>query len=256
MCTLLVLDRITPGFPLVVASNRDEFYARPSAPPARVDPQQDGQPPFVAPQDLEAGGTWMGVNAYGLFVGLTNRPPEERLADARSRGLLVTDALACRSAEEVSARLEERAGERYNPFHLLAADGTSACVLVGGEERWDLRALEPGIQVVCNRDPKDESSRKVQAIRSAAGQIDRRAGADALFLGLARLLGSHDGGPNPLESVCVHTPGYGTRSSTVLALGGERWRCWHAEGPPCETKYANLTRLYDEIREANWGEHH
>ena len=77
MCTLILLDRVVPEFPVVVAANRDEFYARPAAPPARFVPG-DGKLAFVAPQDLEAGGTWMGLNSNSVFVGLTNRPVATR----------------------------------------------------------------------------------------------------------------------------------------------------------------------------------
>ena len=98
MCTLILLDRVVPGFPVVVAANRDEFFARPAAPPALF-PSTEGKPAYLAPQDLEAGGTWMGVNASGLFVGLTNRPVAVRDPSARSRGLLVLDALGAETAE-------------------------------------------------------------------------------------------------------------------------------------------------------------
>lgn len=248
MCTLIVLDRISPGCPLVVASNRDEFHSRPAAPPARVDPQQDGHPPFVAPQDLEAGGTWMGVNAKGLFVGLTNRPMARRRMDARSRGLLVRDALARESAASV-ASMGDGLGATYNPFYMLAADGREAFLIAGDPGAVHTRALQPGIHVVCNRDPSDPASTKVGAIRSAVEKLDPEAPIERLFRGLAELLGSHPSDSNPLENPCVHTPDYGTRSSTLLAVGPGRWRCWHAEGPPCEAKFTNLTRLLDEIRQ-------
>jgi uncharacterized protein with NRDE domain len=248
MCTLIVLDRIASGYPLVVASNRDEFYSRPAAPPARVDSEEDLGPPFVAPQDLEAGGTWMGVNAAGLFVGLTNRPVEGARQPLRSRGLLVRDALAKLEAGEVAQEMRDGLVGRYNPFHLLAADGRSAhlTVLRGGSA--ESRALDPGIHVICNRDPDDPGSGKVRALEKAVAEIDLGSGFGPIFAGLAAVLGSHPDRQNPLENACVHTPEYGTRSSTILALGLKRWRYWHAEGAPCEAKYSNLSRLLDEIR--------
>ncbi len=248
MCTLIVLDRITPEYRLVVASNRDEFYSRPAAPPARVDPERDHSPPFVAPQDLQAGGTWMGVNAAGLFVGLTNRPMSGPREAARSRGLLVRDALARSEAEEVAEDMNGGLVGTYNPFHLLAADGRSAHLTVLREGTVETRALEPGVHVVCNRDAEDPSSSKVRALQKAVGGLDLDAGFAPIFEGLAAILAGHPDPTNPLENPCVHTPDYGTRSSTILALGENRWRWWQAEGAPCEAKYSNLTRLLDEIR--------
>ena len=67
MCTL-VLVVPEPGGVLQVAANRDEFLARPADPPT---PSADGR--WLAPRDRQAGGTWLGVNRAGLFVGVTNR---------------------------------------------------------------------------------------------------------------------------------------------------------------------------------------
>ena len=71
-----------------------------------------------------------------------------------------------------------------------------------------------------------------------------------LGLAAAGVLAAHPDPSNPFENPCVHTAEYGTRSSSLLAVaaGERRWRFRHAEGPPCEAKYANLTRLLDEIR--------
>jgi uncharacterized protein with NRDE domain len=251
MCTLIVLDRIAPGVPLVVASNRDEYHSRPAAPPARVD-SEDSRPSFVAPQDLEAGGTWMGVNAEGLFCGLTNRPIQGPRGSKRSRGLLVRDALRQVCAADVERDMREDAALGYNPFHLLAADGRSASLTLLSEEGPpETRSLDPGVHVVCNRDPDDPASGKVAWIRDAAEQIPLDQGFEKIFAGLRRVLASHPSSESPLENPCVHTPDYGTRSSTILALGPERWRYWHTEGAPCEAKYSNLTRLLDEIRQVS-----
>jgi len=172
MCTLIVLDRVVPGVPLVVASNRDEFYARPAAPPTRVEPG-DGRLAYVAPQDLEQGGTWMGLNTAGVFVGLTNRATQEAREERRSRGLLVLDALERDTAEAIAADMREGLAGMYNPFHLLCADGRSAFLTLLREQGAETRALGPGTHVVCNRDPDDPSSGKTGWIRRAVEAICR-----------------------------------------------------------------------------------
>ncbi len=249
MCTLIVLDRVVPGQPLVVGSNRDEYLARPAAAPARV-AAEGGRPAFVAPQDLEAGGTWMGVNARGLFVGLTNRHTAELQAKRRSRGLLVRDALGCPDARSVAEEMRENLAGTYNPFHLLYGDGRSTFLTCLRGEGAETRELAPGLHVLGSRDPDDLSSSKLRRIREAVQRLALGGTPRSLFEGLAALLRNHEGGANPLEHVCIHTQSYGTRSSTLLSLGEERWRYWHAEGPPCESKYLNMTGLLDELRQA------
>ena len=94
MCTLIAYLRKGAPFPLIVAANRDEMLSRPSTPPQL----HGGAPACIAPRDQVAGGTWLGLNAHGLFVGVTNRfgvPKDERRS---SRGQLVANALKIGSA--------------------------------------------------------------------------------------------------------------------------------------------------------------
>ncbi len=195
----------------------------------------------------------MGVNAHGLFVGLTNRVVKKRRENARSRGLLVVESLARPDAAAVARKMAEemeQSSQPYNPFHLLAADGRESFLAVVAEGSARLDPLDPGIHVVCNRDPDDPASGKSEAIRAAVEAMDLERPLGQIVAGLRGVLASHPDPLNPLENPCVHTPEYGTRSSTLLVLGGERWRYWHAEGAPCETKYGNFTRLLDEVRQA------
>ena len=169
MCTLIVLHRCVPGRPLVVAANRDEFLDRPAEEPAL---RFSRTGPIVAPLDLEAGGTWVGVNARGVFAGLTNlRPTAERSDDRhsavatieraskerrqtnkpelRSRGEVVMMALESESAGHAVRTLSNLEVEAYNPFQLLVADGHEAWLVV---YRGQSRAipLEPGPHIVGN----------------------------------------------------------------------------------------------------------
>lgn len=165
MCTLIVLHRCVAGKPLVVAANRDEFFARPAEGPA-IRSGRSGR--ILAPRDLEAGGSWVGLSERGVFAGLTNlRPvpgaPSRTLVEAgdgggervpsasalRSRGEVVMQALDARSAEEAAeafSRLEEGL---YNPFQLFVADACSAALIVYRDGP-RIFALEPGLHVVGN----------------------------------------------------------------------------------------------------------
>ena len=185
MCTLIVLHRCVPGRPLVVAANRDEFFDRPAE---GVALRSSATGPIVSPLDLKAGGTWVGLSARRVFVGLTNLRPvsadeaEETTeysqdsgglrmrADVdprakRSRGDVVMMALEAESAAKaVDAVLGLEAGA-FNPFQLLVADGKEAWLVVyRGEAR--AIALEPGPHIVSN--VVDE-------------QVEARLGASSLY---------------------------------------------------------------------------
>ena len=69
MCLLAVLYRLVPESPILVAANREEYYDRASQPPSI----QSGKPRVLCGMDQRAGGTWLGVNQHGMFVGLCNR---------------------------------------------------------------------------------------------------------------------------------------------------------------------------------------
>ena len=90
MCLIVFAWKLIPNCPLVVAANRDEFFARPTQ---DADWWHD-HPDVYAGRDLQAGGTWLGVNRRGRFAALTNiRNGRAARLDKRSRGELVADYL-------------------------------------------------------------------------------------------------------------------------------------------------------------------
>lgn len=243
MCTLIALHRSHPGVPLLVAANRDEYLDRPASPPG-VGEHRGRR--VVAPRDLRAGGTWLGLNDCGVFAALTNRPNPSPDATLRSRGLLVLDALAQPSAGGAAEALAALPSGAYNPFNLFVSDGSEAFVVVyQGEPR--VRELAPGVHVIGNADPDDRSVPKVARLMDAAERI--AAGPPEWWLeGFAALCRSHEG-DGPLGAACVHHGGYGTRSCTLLRQGAEpaRSELRFSEGPPCQADLLDLSPLLHEL---------
>jgi len=247
VCTLIALVRQVPGAPLVVAANRDEFYDRPAEGPAL---RRMPQGVIVAPRDVRAGGTWLGLNEFGLFAALTNRRGADPDPSRRSRGLLVLEALGARSALEAVERIEDRTLRpgTYNPFNLLLADRESAFALSGGDAARRL-PLEPGVHVIGNEALDGAPVAKLDAVGLRARGLARGEPA-ALLDGLAALCRSHAAdGSDPIASPCVHTPRYGTRSSLLLRLGERPAEgvLRYADGAPCEAPYQDFTPLLREL---------
>src|SRR4030095_2656189 len=177
MCTL-VLVVPPPGGVLQVAANRDEFLARPAAPPM---PWDAGR--WFAPRDLQAGGTWLGVNAGGGFVGVTNRTSGPRDLSRRSRGLLVLEALESRDAASLHRRASALEPAAYNGFHLAYADGTFAGVTWSDGTTLRQERLGAGVHVLTEQSfgaGDDGTRRRLVQDRVGPGELVDLEGWPAL----------------------------------------------------------------------------
>jgi len=105
MCTLVILRRPDHRWPVLIGANRDEMIDRPWDPPGRHWPDR---PEVVAGLDKLAGGSWLGINDWGVAAAVLNRHGSLGPAPGiRSRGELVLEALdhadAAAAAEALAA---------------------------------------------------------------------------------------------------------------------------------------------------------
>lgn len=232
MCLILFAYHTHPRYELVLAANRDEFYARPTLPMAFW----EDAPDLLAGRDLEAGGTWLGVTRQGRFAAITNyRDPANMRPKAPSRGALVSDYLRGDAAAwDYLVCLAPHAAD-YNGFNLLLGDAEG--LFYYSNQQGTPRALAPGLYGLSNHLldtpwPKVERGRRGLA---ALLKADPEPSGDALLELLANRAWATDAElPNTgvsreweraLSPLFIETPGYGTRSSTVLRIAaeGEMW---------------------------------
>ena len=215
MCLILFAYRLTPGRPLIVAANRDEFYARPSA----AAHWWDDAPGLLAGRDLQAGGTWLGVQANGRFAAVTNFTDPGRPPPPRSRGALVADFL--RGAQTSADYAAAIRGELYQGFNLLLWDGrTLTCT----SNRGATQTLEPGCYALTNAELGSRWPKAVDGVARLRQAV--QAGTD--LDGLIALL-RHDQLPQSSAAVAqadiaesqttpcfIRGDAYGTRASTAV----------------------------------------
>ena len=227
MCLIAFAYKVHPRYSLVVAANRDEFYRRPTA-PADYWPECPG---MLAGRDLEQGGTWLGVTRDGRFAALTNyRDPAANRPDARSRGELVRNYLCgALAAQEYLERVRADGGD-YNGFNLLAGDAGGLWYYANRMDT--VAAVAPGVHGLSNH-LLDTPWPKVA--KAKAGLAACLAGRDEdLAAGVFALLADEAPAPDAalpdtgvglawertLSPVFIASADYGTRSSTVVLLGG------------------------------------
>lgn len=226
MCLILFAYRVHPRYELVLAANRDEFYARPTAPLGFW----DDVPDLLAGRDLKEGGTWLGITRRGRFAAITNyRDPSRFRPDAPSRGTLVSDYLSgTESAQEYLARIASR-GADYNGFNLLLG-GISGLFYYSNQGGGSPRALTPGLYGLSNHLlntpwPKVDRGRQgLAALLEDGAELtpeallalltDRARPADADLPNTGVTLEWE----RVLSPLFIESPDYGTRSSTALLV--------------------------------------
>ncbi len=221
MCLIVIGWRVHPDYPLVVAANRDEYYARPSLAITRW----SDAPQVIGGIDLEAGGTWLGMTDSGRFAAVTNVREPGMAKGAVSRGSLTRNFLT--ADMPALAYAEGIEPDRYAGFNLLLTDGEALvyCSNRDGQPR----SLQPGIYGLSNH-LLDSPWPKLLAARQAfAEALPSLPDASAFF----ELLANQQIVPDenlpqtgvPIEwerllsAVFVKSESYGTRASTLAWQG-------------------------------------
>lgn len=227
MCLILLAVGVRPDLPLVVAANRDEFHARPSAAAHRW----PGPAGIVAGRDLEAGGTWLGVAASGRFAAVTNVSEVPAIGDFRSRGELVPGFLE--SGQDIDAYVASIDDAAYRGFNLLLWDG--GCLFYHSN-RFPSRDVGAGVHAIANAQ-LGEARFKVERSRDGLAQALACSDAGRLEASLFSLLGDRSLPEPPERRVVsglsaeeVEVLGapfilgerYGTRASTVVSVEAKR----------------------------------
>ena len=224
MCLIFLGLKNHPKYKLIVAANRDEFYERRTAPAAFW----EDHPQILGGRDLEANGTWLGMTTGGRISMVTNfRDPRNIHAHAPSRGKLVTDYLLDKNSGEKYLNRVEPHAKKYNGFSLIA--GTVDELYYFSNYKDGIILLNSGLFGLSNHLletpwPKVEKGKsKIQQLLKAPAVraedlfdvlSDETVSEDARLpdtgVGLER--------ERALSAAFIKSPGYGTRSSTVILV--------------------------------------
>lgn len=250
MCLVAFAINASKRWPLVIASNRDEFFDRPTLPLARW--QSAAGHSIVSGRDARAGGTWLGMTSLGRVAFLTNvrqaslpgQPTQPTFA--KSRGELVMRWLEGRMT--ATQFMLDTDSASYGGFNLVVGDwqtgqwswisnrlfetdpdgSTAHRPKAAG---WCSRVLGPGVYALSNAaldTPWPKTLALKAALTRALGAADKAGLEKPLWDALAsRSYASTESLPDTgvsseleraLSSAYVDSPerGYGTRCSTVL----------------------------------------
>lgn len=227
MCLILFAYRTIPGVPLLVAANRDEYYARPASRAAFWEDQST----ILAGRDLQARGTWLGVSTGGRFAALTNfRGAPGAPPGGPSRGELVASFLAGRQSARTFTRRLQETGNRYAGYCILASDGDELHFY--SNQSGEALEVSPGVHGLANH-LLDTPWPKVVKGRAGLARLIEEPFSDDLYLDLMddtvpadeQFDGEAARDPaweRSLSSLRIIAGGYGTRCSTVVRIDAAR----------------------------------
>lgn len=166
MCLVAFAIGVSERWPLVVASNRDEFLNRPTLPLARWITGAGKE--VISGRDERAGGTWLGLSPGGRVAMLTNVRESQPFAGEKSRGELVTRWLE--GDGDAAGFMAQADSAAFGPCNLVLGDFqtaswhwlTNRADLPG----WSACALAPGVYGLSNA-ALDTPWPKTQALKQA-----------------------------------------------------------------------------------------
>ncbi len=166
MCTLVILRRPEHDWPVIIGANRDEMIDRPAKPPGR---HWADRAEVVAGLDLLAGGSWLGINDWGVAAAVLNRHGSlGPAAGLRSRGELVLEALDHADAAAAAAALAQLNTAAYRSFNLILADNRDGFWLRHADTgRVEIRPLKDGLSIIAAGEIDDLRTRRLELARPA-----------------------------------------------------------------------------------------
>jgi len=170
MCTLVIFRRPGHRWPVLIGANRDEMIDRPSKPPGR---HWADRPEVIAGLDMLAGGSWLGINDWGVAAAVLNRHGSLGPSpDRRSRGELVLEALDHADATAAAEALSYLDPGAYRTFNLIVADESRGFWLRhAGGPRIELKPLKDGLSMIAAGDLDDLGRRRTSRLRPRCASV-------------------------------------------------------------------------------------
>lgn len=224
MCLIVFALECHPKYRLVLAANRDEYFARPTL-PAGYWPDN---PSILAGRDLQSGGTWMGVTTTGRLAAVTNfRDPKWYVQNPLSRGVLVADYLNGHMPPAEFLEYLKRSGHHYGGFNLLFGDPFGMFYY---SNRSDAESVvSPGVHGLSNHLLDTPWPKVISAKEKLESLLGRDTEESEEYFAILA-----DGTPFPddtlpdtgvgiereriLSSIFVNSRTYGTRFSTLIFI--------------------------------------
>jgi len=236
--------------------NRDEHRSRSIARPPAVAGLEGVS--FISPTDTDAGGTWIGVNEYGLTLGLlnfygahTSGIDEER--EYKSRGMIIPACIPGKSMAEVRARIEGIELPDYRPFVLLLVGpecGVVSFTWDGAGEK--LQVCE---DQTCPLTSSSYKTEEVSAYRKSVYQDQFKGNLKRPDEGegniapedLERYHKSHIPEEGPF-SVCMHRDDAQSVSLSHVSVGDDHITFRYAPGNPCSGSFSSTLTLERRVK--------
>ncbi|MBL0040138.1 MAG: NRDE family protein [Xanthomonadales bacterium] len=229
MCLIAFALNQHPRYRLVLAANRDEFHARPSA---AADFHEDA-PQVFGGRDLQAGGSWLLATRAGRVLAVTNVRTGAPESGLRSRGDLVRRAASASDLHDELSSLQAHAHD-FGRYNLLAFE-PNGLWYAGSHPEVRMRAVELGVHALSNADLNTPWPKALQLRARMVDWIE--TGTDdvaPLFDALADpRLAADDELPQTgvpmdwerrLSAAFIVGEPYGTRASTVVLVADDHVR--------------------------------
>ena len=228
MCIIVIGYQVHPQYPLLIAANRDEFYARPTE---RMHNWKD-MPHIWAGRDLEKMGTWLAVSNNGRFAAVTNyRDPQLPIVGEKSRGAVpIAFMNSSISARDFASQLQQ---ERYlyGGLNVLLYDETE--LVHYNTVHNEQTIIPPGVHCVSNA-TFNTPWPKVDRLKEAFAETLQHTTEEEALLAILKdptTAAAKDlpstGIPFELEqqlsSIFIDIDGYGTRASTIVKQHQTGW---------------------------------
>ena len=248
MCIVALAWQVLQDTPLCLISNRDEFYQRPTS---GLKNWQNS--PIIAGQDLQSGGTWMGVTESGRWAVVTNfRDATDQKQYPTSRGHLIQRFLESDLTPIRFAQALEKQQCDYAGFNLFVGDQHQAVYMSNRGEA--PQVLAQGVYVVSNG-LMTEHWEKTKHLRKRFTQeflpmLQQTTTAEAylecavwdilederkIIAELLPQTGISLEMEALLSSTFIQSPIYGTRCSNFLRMKNQTW-LWQEKSQQGETQ--------------------
>ncbi|HUH75288.1 MAG TPA: NRDE family protein [Chitinophagales bacterium] len=225
MCLIAFAIQQDEQYPFIFIANRDEFYERPTQSMHWWEDEN-----IVAGKDLLAGGTWIAFGKNQQFAAVTNyRDLERNQPTAPSRGAIPVNLIKENPTNFQQYVINNKAHwSEMNGFNLLYHNGKETFYYSNISE--EVKTLDSGVYAISNAF-LDTPWPKVVAVKSRLQHIieNEKISVDNLL----EILSNHNIYPEEqlpetgvgiemeklLSPICIQSPIYGTRVSTIFLKG-------------------------------------